>query len=333
MQRISFARPRLYSSPRTWLILAMFAGLAFFFLDSLRAQNLDSVDGTKPPSASSAFPFGDADSGLAQGRADHASHQRNEVEGPGFNRADVSGDRTAYGSSSTGSAFLDRVLTDAYQLGMRSSRASGGGAGRALNLDSLFQLGSGLSRSLSKDLGKNSGVGTALGVLPKMDQFISSGVQIPLNSSMGKFQLSYKDSLGLGGNGMGAGIGSGSAQASFKSSGLKNDTMHFSATAIFGLPGERVGSSLLGPGMSGGAGPFGSMKDGMSSFGNAAGSGLGAGIGSGSVGSMMNGASGDQRGMGFARPDNGMGGMGSGSRHSGSGAGGSGPSVSLKLTF
>jgi len=241
---------------------------------------------------------------------------------------------------SGGNMLLNHLLMDAYQLGMRANQRSAGGSGNSgLDLSSLFQMGSQISSDLGQ--GKSGVLGTALGVLLKLNQLSRSGFNLPLNSAAGRFQFSYKDQLGTGGNALGGGIGSGSAQASFTSRSLKNEMFHFSAAAMLGGVGGGSGfggggqSSFMGSGSeSGGSGM---------SFGSISGSnGIGAGIGS-SSGGFMRGASatggggmmGGGGGMMGGGPGPGAGGQGhpgggGDPKHSGSG---SGPSLSLKLTF
>jgi hypothetical protein len=240
-------------------------------------------------------------------------------------------DKSSFSTDSPGSAEWNPFLNDAYRMGMRSSRFSSGGlGGHPANLESLFQMSSKLSQDLDKGLGAgNSGaLGSALGVLPKLNQLERNGLKLPVDSPFGKFQFSYRDQLGQGPNAMGAGIGRGSAQASFNSTGLKDDMLHFSATAMFGGPGSGMGmgsgmgSSSFESGVGTGAG------NGMFSTGNMNGAGIGSGGSGGFAAGSMHGAMGSMGSMGDAT--GGMRGMGGQGGH---GHAEPGPSVSLKLTF
>jgi len=239
--------------------------------------------------------------------------------------------RGSFNETSSGSANWYNALTDAFRFGMRSSRFSGSGGGHPPNLDSLFQMGSKFSEDAGKELGSGKS-GSPAGVLPDLSQVERNGLKLPVNSSAGKFQFSYRDRLGPGGNAMGGGIGRGSAQATFNSTGLKDDMLHFSATAMFGGAGSGMGSSFTGSGAggssfgSGGAFGTGGQGNGMFSVGNMNGAGIGSGSGGFSAGSMHGDMGGDERdGAGGMHGMGGEGGRGHGAE--------SGPSVSLKLTF
>jgi hypothetical protein len=260
-------------------------------------------------------PGGDAENGLADG------------SGSGFG-----GGQHGRGDTNSGYSAWTRLLVDAFQMGMRSRGLSGGGSGfGSMNVGSFLQMGSRFSQNLEGGQGGgiSKGVGTALGVLPKIDQLTNQGLLVPMGTSNGKFQFSYKDQIGAGANGMGGEIGRGSAQASY-SSGLKNDLLHFSAAATFG-------------GMGGGFGSGSGGGQGATSFGGSGGSGAGIGSGSGGASGMFSGGmaggseshgsgmsmgGGEGHGGGMGGGQGGPGGAGHG--HSG---GGTGPAVSLKLSF
>jgi hypothetical protein len=203
-------------------------------------------------------------------------------------------------------------------------------SGRALDLDSLFRMTDRLSQDIAKGAGvdRNSAMGNVLGTIPRLDHMERNGLKVPVDSSIGKFQFSYRDVLGQGGNAMGGEIGRGSAQAAFQSKGLKDDMFHFSATAMYDGPGGGGRSSFLGSemsGMSGGSteGGAGSpFSGGMNGAGIGSGGGaMSGGMGGGSMhGAMGGGAMGGEAG--------GMHAGNSGSRH-----GEPGPAVSLKLSF
>jgi hypothetical protein len=280
--------------------------------------------------------------------------------GPGAERSGFTQNGGSFGNQNSSTNAWTRLLVDAFQMGMRSSRFSGSGGpgggapgGGSFNAGSLFEMGSRFSQDLGA--GKTGAVGTALGVLPKLNQKMNSGLDLPVGSSKGKFDFSYRDQLGSGSNPMGGGIGRGSAQASYNSNmNLKHDMLHFSAAAMFG-GGE--GGSGGGPGggsgggfgggsgssfmSSGGSGSFGStgLSGSNSGMFSTASSGMGAGIGSGSTNSMssfMGGNSssdshgGGQGGMGGGSGGGagGMGGPGGGQKRAGTG-----PTLSLKLSF
>jgi hypothetical protein len=195
-------------------------------------------------------------------------------------------------------------------------------SGRALDLDSLFRMTDRLSQDIAKGAGvdRNSAMGNVLGTIPRLDHMERNGLKVPVDSSIGKFQFSYRDVLGQGGNAMGGEIGRGSAQAAFQSKGLKDDMFHFSATAMYDGPGGGARSSFLGSEMNGSStgptssSPFGSGMNGASI-------GSGGGFAGGSMGGgAMHGAMGGEAG-----------GMHSG--NSGSRRGEPAPAVSLKLSF
>ena len=203
---------------------------------------------------------------------------------------------------------------------MRGGRFNSGGT----NLESLFQMGSKLSQDVDKGLGAgNTGVvGTALGVLPKLNQWERNGLKLPMDSSLGKLQFVYRDHLGRGADAMGGGIGRGTAGATFQSTGLKNDMLRFSASTMFGGAGGGMGSgfgsgSFVGPG----SGGLGGDANGMFSMGGMNGAGIGSGTSGFSAGSMRGGMGDGAGGM------RNMGGEGHGRGAE------NGPSVSLKLTF
>jgi hypothetical protein len=237
----------------------------------------------------------------------------------GRGRSGFRHDKSSFSNNSAGSAEWNPFVNDAYQMGMRSSRFGRGGiGGHPANLESLFQMSSKLSQDLDKGFGAgNSGAwGSALGVLPKLNQLERNGLKLPVDSPFGKFQFSYRDQLGQGANALG-GIGRGSAQATFNSTGLKDDMLHFSATAMYGGAGSGMGGSSFGSGGATGAG------SGMFSAGSMNGAGIGSGgpggFSAGSMHSSMGEANGGMRGMG------GEGGHGRSAEPV--------PSVSLRLTF
>jgi hypothetical protein len=273
--------------------------------------------------------------------------------GAGGQRFGATQNGGSFGNPNSNTNAWTRLLVDAFQMGMRSSRFSGGGGpgggapgGGSFNVGSLFEMGSKVSQDLGA--GQTGAAATAMGVLPKLNQKMNSGLDLPMGSSKGKFDFSYRDQLGSGGNAMGGGIGRGSAQASYNNNlNLKHDMLHFSATAMFGGGeggsggGPGGGSSFMSSGGSGGS--FGStgLSGSNSGMFSTANSGMGAGIGSGSTNSMssfMGGSSsgdshgGGQGGMaggpGSGGGPGGMGSPGGGQKHSGTG-----PTLSLKLSF
>jgi hypothetical protein len=246
-------------------------------------------------------------------------------EGLGSSKAGQRGGLDALhdGGSSGGGGLHARMHRGAgFDFGSGfGSGGRGGMNGRSLDLDSLFRMTDRLSQDIAKgaSVDRNSAMGNVLGTIPKLDQMERNGLKLPVDSSLGKFQFSYRDVLGQGGNAMGGEIGRGSAQAAFQSKGLKDDMFHFSATAMYDGPGGGGRSSFLGSEMSGGSAGGGA---GSPFSGGMNGAGIGSGSGSGGFagGGSMHGAMGGESG--------GMHAGNSGSRH-----GEPGPSVSLKLSF
>lgn len=191
--------------------------------------------------------------------------------------------------------------------------AGGGRPGAAPDLASLFQMASDLSRGLSG--GRTNAFGTALGTLPRLNQWLHNGFQ--MNFTPGGFR--FGSSGGAGGSGEEPGGGQGGSfdpsRQGFSPSG--------SATASFGSPRGRSGhfdfsasASVSSP-----MGLMGGTSAGMSSFGGS-GSASGASMfGGGSFGAMQGGAAGGAPRAGAG------GGMGPG----GSGGGQKLPAASLSL--
>jgi hypothetical protein len=183
-------------------------------------------------------------------------------------------------SSTTGSALWNHLLLDAFQLGIRSINSSGtagngmnfnggpggaassGGVGRtgagpggnSTSLDSLFRMAGDLSSDLGA--GKNGSIGTALRLLPKLNQLSRGGLNLPLNSSFGSFRLSYQNLFGGTGSPMGGRTGYGSPSASFNSTHMRTGKIDFSTAA----------SVSSGFGMSAGISSFGGQSAGGASF-------------------------------------------------------------------
>lgn len=220
------------------------------------------------------------------------------------------------------------MLLDAFQFGMRSSNSAGaagngggqgfnvapqmrggpgqnngGAGGNATSLDSLFRMASDLSRDLGA--GRRGSLGNAFGVLPALNRFTRGGLNLPFDSSLGSFRLSYQNLFGGAGGSMGNRIGYGSPSASFTSTHLRTGKIDFSSSAT----------------ISGGSG----MSAGMSSFGGQGGGGGGASFSGGGQagGGMGGGASGGGPG----------GGHGGGPGGASSGGGRPSASVSLHLSF
>jgi hypothetical protein len=205
--------------------------------------------------------------------------------GAGFREAPSNSDSSRpegqAGGASTGSALWNHLLLDAFQLGMRSGNStgaaaggrnfssggqgfgaapqmSGGAGGNAMSLDSLFRMASDLSRDLGA--GKKGTLGTALGVLPKLNQMTRGGLNLPFSSSLGDFRLSYQNLFGGAGSPMNSRIGYGSPSASFTSTHVRTGKIDFSSTASVG--GMSAGMSSFG-GQGGGRGaPSGSQGGG-----------------------------------------------------------------------
>lgn len=219
-------------------------------------------------------------------------------------------------SSTSGSALWNHLLLDAFQLGMHSGSSGAGPAGgmgngsapqpsaipgrsgsapggTPANLDSLFRMAS----ALSGDLGakRYGSMGTAFRILPAFNQLTRSGLNLPFSSSLGNFQLSYRDLFGAGSNTMGGKGGYGSPSASFNSTHMRTGKIDFS-----------VAASVSGGSMGG-----------SSSFGGKAGGAMGGPPAGGSMGAPG------------GHPGGGPGGSGSG----GSSDKGPGASVSLHLSF
>lgn len=173
--------------------------------------------------------------------------------------------------------------------------AGGGRPGAAPDLASLFQMASDLSRGLSG--GRTNAFGTALGTLPRLNQWLHNG-----------FQMNFTPGGGQGGSFDPSRQGfspSGSATASFGSPRGRSGHFDFSASASVSSP----------------MGLMGGTSAGMSSFGGS-GSASGASMfGGGSFGAMQGGAAGGAPRAGAG------GGMGPG----GSGGGQKLPAASLSL--
>lgn len=232
-------------------------------------------------------------------------------------------------SSVSGSATWNRLLLDAFQLGMRfgdrsgasgfngSGQGAGGGtasqfggdpsrsaSGRnSFNLNSTLGMASNLSRDLSA--GTSGPLGTALGVLPAFDQLARTSLNLPLNSSFGNFKLSYRDFLGGVSGPTGSKTGYGFPAASFTNS-FRTRKVDFSAAASVS-----AGSMGEGFGTSSGMSSFGGQASGASSFGSQQ--------TGGTMGSQSSGGQGGRPG--------GPGGSGN------SGGKGPGASLSLHLSF
>jgi len=258
--------------------------------------------------------------------------------GAGFNAAPPDSGRTGrqIDGSSTGSALWNHLLLDAFQLGRCSGNSCGAaGSGRSFNgggqssgsgaapqmgggpgfngdgpggnsasLDSLFRMASDLSRDLGA--GRKGNLGTALGVLPTLNQLTRGGLNLPFNSSLGNFRLSCQNLFGGTGSPMGSRISYGSPSASFTSTHLKTGKIDFSSSAT----------------VSGGFG----MSAGMSSFG-------GQGGGSTSFGARAGGGSGMGGQAGGGAPGGGPGSHGGGPGRESGGGGRPSASVSLRLNF
>lgn len=211
------------------------------------------------------------------------------------------------GGSASGGALWNHLLLDAFQPGTHSGSSaagpaggmsygssgapqSGGMPGRSgsapggtpANLASLFRKAS----TLSGDLGakRYGSLGTALRILPAFNQLTRSGFNLPVSSSLGSFQLSYRNLLGAGSSAMGGRGGFGSPSASFNSTHLRTGKIDFSvAASVSG--GSMGGSSSFGGkagGGMGGASADGSMGEpGGHSGGGPGGSGGGSDKGPG----------------------------------------------------
>lgn len=137
------------------------------------------------------------------------------------------------------------------------SRLRGGNSG---NLGSLFQLAGDVSRGL--DASGHANLGTALGVLPTLNQLVRGGLSLPMSSSFGSFRLSYQSPLALGSM-MGSRMmtnGYGSGLAAYQSPHARSGRVDFSASALMGM-GSGGASSYRGGqngGMGGGMGQGGS---------------------------------------------------------------------------
>jgi len=165
-----------------------------------------------------------------------------------------------------------------------------------------------MASDLSRDLGtgRTGSLGAALGVLPTLNQLTRGGLNLPFNSSLGNFRLSYQNLFGGTGSPMGSRIGYGSPSASFSSTHLRTGKIDFSSSAT----------------VSGGFG----MSAGMSSFG-------GQGGGSTSFGGQAGGGSRMGGGMGGGAPGGGPGSHGGGPGGASGGGGRPSASVSLHLSF
>jgi len=287
----------------------------FPFAGVLNAQNSLSTPGQQSSERDG------VDSSL--GRASSPTVAGPEKEATGFGQS-----RETAGNSAENSTLLNRLLLDAFQFGMHSSNlsggaggggnfngggqgiggasgfSSGGGAnpmgsapgGSAVGLGSLFQLAGNVSRDLGA--GKSGVLGTALGTLPALNQLMRGGLNLPLNSSIGNFRLSYRDLLGSGGNALGGNFGSGSPSASFTSSHFKTGKIDFSAAASV-----NGGSAGGGSGMSAGISSFGGQAAGGASLTSQAGGGTAGGsMPSGGAGGGQGGPGGNSGNGGGKRP-------------------------------
>jgi hypothetical protein len=250
---------------------------------------------TKPPASSSvSSPWNQLLlDGFQLGMRSMGSQQGGTGGGMGMNGG---------GLNSTGSF---QPSAGAQGFGPGAQAAGGARGGGAPDLASLFQLASDLSRGLGA--GRNGGLGTALGVLPKLNQLMRSG----LNFNLGSNGFGSQGGPGVGGGpgggmGMGGGGFSPTGSASFGAPRGRMGRFDFSASASVSAPGVFMGNSSAG----------------MSSFGRGSG---GSGAAAGSWNSMQSGS------MGGAPHGGAPGGMGQG----GSGGGQNLPSanVSLHLSF
>jgi hypothetical protein len=235
--------------------------LAFFCAGLLHAQDSFSSQHQGAPSPdASGSPARTSLSGPSTGSQ------------PAFSDSVQSGDPA--GGSAQGSALWNHLLLDAFQLGMRSGSSgagpaggmncgssiapqSGGMPGRSggaapsgspANLESLFRMAS----TLSGDLGAKQygALGTALRILPTFNQLTRSGLNLPMSSSLGNFQLSYRNLFGAGSSTMGGKGGFGSPSASFNSTHMRTGKIDFSVAAS--VTGGSMGGSSSFRGKAGG---------------------------------------------------------------------------------
>jgi hypothetical protein len=299
MRRVLFAPVLLPSLNLPTLALL----LAFLCTGLLHAQDAFSSQRQRSPNSDAA------------GSPARASLAGPSTESPStFSDSVQSGDPAD--SSASSSALWNHLLLDAFQLGMRSGSYGAGPAGglgnssapqpggmpgrsgsapggTPANLDSLFRMASTLSGDLGA--GRYGSLGTALRVLPAFSQLTRSGFNLPFSSSLGNFNLSYRDLFGAGSSAIGGRGGYGSPSASFNSPHMRSGKIDFS-----------VAASVSGGSMGG-----------SSSFGGKAGGGMGSVPAGGSMGAPG------------GHPSGGPGGSGSG----GSSDKGPGASVSLHLSF
>jgi hypothetical protein len=234
--------------------------LAFFCAGLLHAQDSFSSQHQGAPSPdASGSPARTSLSGPSTGSQ------------PAFSDSVQSGDPA--GGSAQGSALWNHLLLDAFQLGMHSGSSGAGPAsgmnysnatapqpdgrpgsapgGSSANLESLFRMAS----TLSGDLGAKQygALGTTLRILPTFNQLTRSGLNLPMSSSLGNFQLSYRNLFGAGSSTMGGKGGFGSPSASFNSTHMRTGKIDFSVAASV-TGGSMGGSSSFGGKAGGGMG-------------------------------------------------------------------------------
>jgi hypothetical protein len=203
--------------------------------------------------------------------------------GAGFNTGPSAPGLTggAPGRPSSGTMLWNHLLLNAFQMGMHASNSSGSAGGNHFgaaprgnpaDLDSLFHMVNDLSHDLGA--GKKGILGTVPNALSKFDLLRHGGLNLPLNSSLGNFRLSYQNFIGQGSGGTGEKIGRGSPSASFASSHLHSGKADFSATAAISEGSMGCGSC---------------MSAGISSFGGQAGGGMNGGQAGGSMGGQNGG--------------------------------------------
>jgi hypothetical protein len=126
-------------------------------------------------------------------------------------------------------------------FGATSGNRFRGGQAGGFNPGSISQLTGDLDRGLASE--GHTGAATALGTLPAANQFLRGNLNLPVNSSLGNFRLTYQSPYSLNNNfQLKENSGFGSPAAAYESPHVRSGHVDFSAYAKVG-----VGS----PGMNG----------------------------------------------------------------------------------
>ncbi|WP_157439994.1 hypothetical protein [Terracidiphilus gabretensis] len=130
------------------------------------------------------------------------------------------------------------------QFGGTSGNGFRGGRASSFNPGSISQLSGDVSRGLAA--GGHTNAASVLGALPSANQLLRGGLNLPVNSSLGNFRLSYQPPFSLNNNfQFKDASGFGSPSAVYESPHARSGHVDFSASAKVG-----VGSAMEmnGPG-------------------------------------------------------------------------------------